>query len=162
MVSPAGSPDTAEERIKSLGIAIPEAPRPLGLYVEAVQSGNLLFLTGAMPVVAGKAKFLGRLGNDLTVQDGSEGARVAAINALAMARKHLGTLDRVTRVVKTEVYAVITDDLVSELPRVADGASQLLHEVFGAKGLSARKVIGVSSLPLGVPVMVEFVFEVAS
>ena len=155
------SMNTAEARIKSLGLEIPEAPRPLVLYVEAVQSGNLLFLTGAMPTVSGKPKFAGKLGVKLTAQDGFEAAKLAATNALGMARQHLGTLDRVTRVLKTEIYAVATDELVSELPHIADGASELLRDVFGADKLSVRKVVGVSNLPLPVPVMVEIVLEVS-
>jgi enamine deaminase RidA (YjgF/YER057c/UK114 family) len=154
------STNTTEVRIKSLGIEMPEVPRPLGLYVEAVQSGNLLFLTGAMPTVSGKPKFAGKLGANLSARDGFEAAEVATINALAVARHHLGTLDRVTRVLKTEIYAVATDELVSQLPRIADGASELLRDVFGADKLSVRKVVGVANLPLHVPVMVEIVLEV--
>jgi enamine deaminase RidA (YjgF/YER057c/UK114 family) len=153
--------NTAEARIRSLGIEIPEVPRPLGAYVEAVQSGNLLFLTGAMPIVSGKPKFAGKLGTSLTAHDGFEAAKLAATNALAMARDHLGTLDRVTRVLKTEIYAVATDEIVSELPRIADGASELLRDIFGADKLSVRKVIGVANLPLNVPIMVEIVLEVS-
>lgn len=144
-----------------MGIDIPEVPKPLGLYVEAVQTGSLLFLTGAMPTVLGKPKFAGRLGANLTARDGSEAAKLAATNALAMARHHLGTLDRVTRVLKTEIYTVATDELVSQLPRIADGASELLRDVFGADKLSVRKVIGVANLPLHVPIMVEIVLEVS-
>ena len=155
------STNTAESRIKSLGIEIPEVPRPLGAYVEAVQSGNMLFLTGAMPTVSGKPKFAGKLGANLTARDGFEAAKLAATNAVAMARHHLGTLDRVTRALKTEVYTVATDELASELPGIADGASELLRDVFGAENLSVRKVIGVANLPLHVPIMVEIVLEVS-
>jgi enamine deaminase RidA (YjgF/YER057c/UK114 family) len=155
------SNNTAETRIKSLGIEIPELPRPLGVYVEAVQSRNLLFLTGAMPTVSGKAKFAGKLGVNLTAHDGFEAAKLAGANALAMARHELGTLDRVTRVLKTEIYTVATDELVPELPRVADGASELLRDVFGADKLSVRKVVGVANLPLQVPVMVEITLEIS-
>jgi len=161
MVKPVNSNSTAEARIISLGIEIPEVPKPLGLYVEAVQSGNLLFLTGAMPTVLGKPKFAGKLGANLTARDGFEAAKLAATNALAMARHHLGTLDRVTRVLKTEIYIVTTDELVSELPRIADGASELLRDIFGADKLSVRKVVGVANLPLHVPIMVEIVMEVS-
>jgi enamine deaminase RidA (YjgF/YER057c/UK114 family) len=162
MVSQMKATNTAEERIKSLGIEVPAAPKPLGLYVEAVESGNLLFLTGAMPTVSGKPKFVGRIGGDLTAQDGFEAARLATINALAIARDHLGTLDRVTRVLKTEVYVVTTDDFALELPRVADGASELLRDVFTADKLSTRKVVGVSNIPLRVPVMVELLLEITA
>jgi enamine deaminase RidA (YjgF/YER057c/UK114 family) len=162
MVNQTESTQTTEERIKGLGIEIPGAPKPLGLYVEAVQSGNLLFLTGAMPIIGGGPRFTGKIGTDLTAQEGFEATRLAVINALAIAREHLGTLDRVTRILKTEVYVVIDNDLTSELPRIANGASELLCDVFGAEKLSTRKVIGVASIPLGVPVMVELLFEVVT
>ena len=160
-MKPVNSNSTAEARIISLGIEIPEVPKPLGLYVEAVQSGNLLFLTGAMPTVLGKPKFAGKLGANLTARDGFEAAKLAATNALAMARHHLGTLDRVTRVLKTEIYTVAPDEFVFELPRIADGASELLRDVFGMDKLSVRKVVGVANLPLHVPIMVEIVMEVS-
>jgi enamine deaminase RidA (YjgF/YER057c/UK114 family) len=161
MVRPVITTNTAETQIRSLGIEIPEVPKPLGLYLEAVQSGNLLFLTGAMPTLSGKPKFAGKLGVNLTSRDGFEAAKLAATNALAMARHHLGTLNRVTRVLKTEIYAVAADELVSELPHIADGASELLRDIFGVDKLSVRKVIGVANLPLHVPVMVEIVLEVS-
>jgi enamine deaminase RidA (YjgF/YER057c/UK114 family) len=161
MVSPSKPTNTAEEQIRTLGIEIPNAPKPLGLYVEAVQSRNLLFLTGAMPTLTGKPKFVGRLGAHLTAQDGFEAARLAGINALAITREYLGTLDRVTRILKTEVYMVTTDDFVPELPYVADGVSELLRDVFGADKLSTRKVVGIANIPLRVPVMVELLLEIA-
>jgi enamine deaminase RidA (YjgF/YER057c/UK114 family) len=115
-----------------------------------------------MPIIGGGPRFTGKIGTDLTAQEGFEATRLAVINALAIAREHLGTLDRVTRILKTEVYVVIDNDLTSELPRIANGASELLCDVFGAEKLSTRKVIGVASIPLGVPVMVELLFEVVT
>jgi enamine deaminase RidA (YjgF/YER057c/UK114 family) len=159
MVSPTKAA-TAEERIKRLGVEIPPAPKPLGAYVETVQSGNLLFITGTLPVLSGKPKYVGTIGKNLTFADGFDSARIAALNAIAAAREHLGTLDRVTRVLKTEVYVVATDRHTSELPRIADGASELLRDVFGEEMRSVRKVLGVASIPLGVPVMVEILLEV--
>lgn len=154
------APATAEERIKRLGIEIPPAPKPLGTYVETVQSGNLLFITGTIPTLSGRPKYVGTLGKDLTFADGFDSARMAALNAIAAAREHLGTLDRVTRVLKTEVYMATTDDFISQQPRIADGASELLRDVFGDEMRSVRKVVGVTSIPLGVPVMVEILLEV--
>ncbi len=139
---------------------MPPAPEPLGAYAETVQSGNLLFITGTMPVAGGKPKYVGVLGKDVDFADGVKAARLAALNALAAARQHLGSLDRVSRVLKTEVYLVTTEDLVLSQPKIADGASELLIEIYGSKGLSARKVMGVSSLPLYVPLMVELLLEV--
>jgi enamine deaminase RidA (YjgF/YER057c/UK114 family) len=151
---------SAEQRIAALGISLPPAPQPLGAYAETVQSGNLLFLTGTLPVLQGKPQYVGTLGRDLSLEDGAQAARLSTINALAAARQHLGTLDRVTRILKTEVYLVTTEDLIPHLPRIADGASNLLLSIFGDHGLSARKVMGVASIPLHAPVMVELLLEI--
>jgi enamine deaminase RidA (YjgF/YER057c/UK114 family) len=151
---------SAEERIAGLGIDIPPAPEPLGGYTETVQSGNLLFITGTIPTVKGKPEYVGVLGKDLDFVDGVKAARLAALNALAAARQHLGSLDRVARVLKTEVYLVTTGDFIAHQPKIADGASELLLEIFGGRGLSVRKIMGVSSIPLRVPLMVELLMEV--
>jgi enamine deaminase RidA (YjgF/YER057c/UK114 family) len=151
---------SAEKRIVELGIDMPPAPQPLGAYTEAVQSGRLLFVTGTLPILAGKPQYAGTLGKEVDLAGGQKAARLAALNALAAAREYLGSLDRIVRVLKTEVYLVTTDDFVAIQPKIADGASQLLLEVFGDKGLSVRKIMGVSSIPLHVPVMVELLFEV--
>src|SRR5580704_8043659 len=91
---------TAEQRLQDLGINLPRPPSPLGAYVEAVQSGNLLFLSGALPIEGGVPRFLGRIGSELSVEDGRRATRLATLNALALAKEHLGSLDRVSRVVR--------------------------------------------------------------
>src|SRR5712675_1843160 len=151
---------TAEQRLKQLGIKLPAPPEPFGIYVEAVQTGNLLFLTGMLPTAGREAKFIGRIGAELDVQTGRKAAYIAAINALAVARQHLGSLDKVTRVVRLGV-AVATSGDVREQPRVADGASELMQEVFGKDKNPSRLVYGVASLPLGTPVELEVIFEVS-
>lgn len=153
---------SAEKRIVELGIDMPPAPQPLGAYVETVQSGRLLFVAGTLPTVAGKLKYTGTLGKDLSPSDGQDAARLAALNALAAARQHLGSLDRIVRVLKTELYLVTTDDFAALQPKIGDGTSQLLLDVFGNKGLSVRKIMGVASIPLNAPVMLELLFEVES
>lgn len=153
---------SAEKRIVELGIDMPPAPQPLGAYVETVQSGRLLFVAGTLPTVAGKLKYTGTLGKDLSLSDGQDAARLAALNALAAARQHLGSLDRIVRVLKTELYLVTTDDFAALQPKIGDGTSQLLLDVFGNKGLSVRKIMGVASIPLNAPVMLELLFEVES
>ena len=150
---------TAEGRLKELGIELPQPPRPLGAYVGAVQTGNLLFLSGTLPVEAGKAKYTGRVGAELTLEEGAAATRLAALNSLALARKHLGSLDKVTKVVRLSVALVATPDFQAH-PRVADGASELLVSLFGREGISTRAVLGVSSLPLGACVETEILFEV--
>ena len=160
MVTRAGSrPASAEQRLKELGIQLPTPPEPFGIYAEAVQTGNLLFLTGMLPTDGREAKFIGRVGAELDVEAGHKAARVAALNALAVARQHLGSLDKVTRVVRLGV-AVATSGDVREQPKVADGASELLRDVFGKDKNPARLVYGVASLPLGTPVELEVILEV--
>jgi enamine deaminase RidA (YjgF/YER057c/UK114 family) len=153
-------PAIAEQRLKELGIELPAPPQPFGIYVEAVQTGNLLFLTGMLPTEGREARFIGRVGAELDVEAGCRAARLAALNALAVVREHLGSLDRVSRVVRIGVSVATSGDVRNQ-PQVADGASELLQDVFGKERNPCRLVFGVASLPLGVPVEVELIFEVA-
>jgi enamine deaminase RidA (YjgF/YER057c/UK114 family) len=141
-------------------IELPAPPRPLGDYVEAVQAGNLLFLSGTMPLQGGVPRFVGRLGAELSVEDGRRAARLAALNALALARQYLGSLEKVARVVRIKVSMATTPEF-RDHPKVADGASELLAEVFGPGKASTRSVAGVTSLPLGAAVVVEMILAVA-
>jgi enamine deaminase RidA (YjgF/YER057c/UK114 family) len=154
-------PAGAEQQLKELGIDLPAPPEPFGTYAEAVQTGNLLFLTGMMPTEARSAKFVGRVGAELTADDGRAAARLAAINALAVARQHLGSLDKITRIVRLGVSVATSGD-VRDQPKVADGASDLLQDVFGPEKNPTRLVYGVASLPLGTPIELELIFEVAN
>jgi len=161
MVTCEGSrPVSAEERLKELGIKLPLPPEPFGTYMEAVQSGNLLFLSGMLPTEGRGAKFIGRVGAELDVGAGREAAKLAALNVLAVARQHLGSLDKVTRIVRLGVSVATSGD-VRDQPKVADAASQLLQDVFGKDKNPCRLVYGVASLPLGSPVELEVIFEVA-
>jgi enamine deaminase RidA (YjgF/YER057c/UK114 family) len=153
-------PTSAEQRLQELGIQLPTPPEPFGIYAEAVQTGNLLFLTGMLPTVGREAKFIGRMGAELDVQTGRKAAYLASLNALAVARLHLGTLDKVKRIVRLGV-AVATSGDVRDQPKIADGASELLQDVFGKERNPSRLVYGVASLPLGTPVELELIFEVA-
>src|ERR1700679_945955 len=156
------APNTsAEQRVKELGINLPHPPTPLGAYVEAVQAGNLLFLSGTLPVEGGVPKFLGRIGAELSIEDGRRATRLAALNALALAKEHLGSLDRVTRVVRLGVSLVTTPEF-RQPPNVADAASELMVSVFGADKISTRLVFGMASLPVGVCVVLESIFEVSN
>ena len=145
--------------MKELGIELPAPPEPFGIYAEAVQTGNLLFLTGMLPTEGRAAKFIGRVGGEVDVETGRKAARLAALNALAVARQHLGSLDKVTRIVRLGVSVATSGD-VREQPRVADGASELLQNVFGKDKNPSRLAYGVASLPLGTPVELELIFEV--
>ena len=153
-------PAGAEQRLKELGIKLPAPPEPFGTYAEAVQTGNLLFLTGMLPTEGRAAKFTGRVGAELDVEGGRKAAHLAVLNALAVAREYLGSLDRVTRIVRLGVSVATAGD-VRDQPRVADGASELLQDVFGEDKNPCRLVYGVASLPLGTPVELEVIFEVA-
>jgi len=152
---------SAEQRLKDLGIELPAPPEPFGTYVESVQRGNLLFLTGMLPTEGRAAKFVGRIGAELDVEAGRKAAHLAALNALAVARKHLGSLDKVTRIVRLGVSVATSGD-VRDQPKVADAASDLLQDVFGKEKNPCRLVYGVASLPLGTPVELEGIFEVAT
>ena len=153
-------PASAEQRLEELGIVLPAPPEPFGVYAEAVQTGNLLFLTGMLPTKGRAAKFIGRIGAELDVEAGRDAAHLAALNVLAVARQHLGSLDKVTRIVRLGV-AVATSGDVRDQPKVADGASELLQDVFGKDKNPCRSVSGVASLPLGTPVQLDVIFEVA-
>jgi enamine deaminase RidA (YjgF/YER057c/UK114 family) len=160
MVSPQGSHlASAERRLQDLGIVLPDAPHPLGAYVEVVQSGSLLFLSGMLPIKDGKPQYVGRLGKELGESAGRDALGTATLNALSAAKAHLRSLDRVTRVVSVKVYLATHGDFYNQ-PIVADAASEILRDVFGEDKMSVRSVLGVTSLPLGAPVMLEVTFEI--
>lgn len=142
-------------------MTLPAPPQPFGIYAEAVQTGDLLFLTGMLPTEGREAKFVGRLGAELDVETGRKAARLAALNALAVVREYLGSLDRVRRVVRLGVLVATSGD-VRDQPKVADAASELLESVFGKDKNPCRLVYGVASLPLGTPVELEIIFEVTT
>ena len=161
ILSGGSRPATAEQQLKQLGIKLPVPPEPFGIYAEAAQTGNLLFLTGMLPTVGREAKFIGRVGADLDVPTGRKAAYLAALNSLAVVRQHLGSLDKVTRIVRLGLLVATSGD-VREQPKIADGASELLQDVFGKDKNPTRLVYGVASLPLGVPVELELIFEVSA
>jgi enamine deaminase RidA (YjgF/YER057c/UK114 family) len=146
-------------RLDKLGIVLPAPPVPLGAYVESSDTGNLLLLTGMLPVVNGKLAISGRLGDNLAVKEGQEAARIASLNALGAAKHHLGTLDRLKKLVKLTVLIVTTEQFVDHAP-VADGASNLFVRIFGPGEAHTRLVYGVQSLPIGAPVIVDCIFEI--
>ncbi|WP_455274753.1 RidA family protein [Rhizobium herbae] len=149
----------AEQRLQDLGITLPSPPTPFGAYIEAVRTGNLVFFSGMLPVVDRMPRFIGRVGGALSVEDGRKAAETATLSALSAAKDYLGSLDKVVRVVKLGVY-IATEGDFREHPKVADGASEMLLKVFGEEKLSGRIVLGVASLPLGVPIELELVLEI--
>jgi enamine deaminase RidA (YjgF/YER057c/UK114 family) len=153
--------NTAETRLAAAGIVLPPAVTPFGAYVPSVQTGNLLFLTGMLPTVGHEPKFLGRAGKELNAEQGRSAAYAAALNVLAVARQHLGSLDKISRVVRLGVYIATAGDFSYHVT-VADAASELLRDILGEDKTSSRLVYGVQSLPLGVPVELEVILEVSS
>src|ERR1700731_3472394 len=149
---------TAEGRLAELGIHLPEAPTPFGAYVPAVQTGSLLFLSGMLATSGHTATVVGIVGKDLDVKAGREAAYTAALNVLALTKRQLGSLNRVSRVVRLGVYVAATPEF-TEHPKVADAASELLRDIFGEEAVSSRLVFGVASLPLGSPVELEVILE---
>jgi enamine deaminase RidA (YjgF/YER057c/UK114 family) len=150
----------AEARLKSLGIELPPAPRPLGSYVTAVWSGNLLFTSGHGPLRDGRVAYHGKVGRELTVEQGQEAARLTGLNLLATVRDSIGSLDRVRRVVKVLGMVQCADDFTDQ-PKVINGFSDLMVEVFGDAGRHARSAVGMGSLPFGIPVEIEMILEIA-
>jgi enamine deaminase RidA (YjgF/YER057c/UK114 family) len=144
--------------LKELEIELPAAPHPLGAYVEAVQSNNLLFLSGMLPIKDGKLRAFGRIGKELDESAGRDALRTATLNALSAAKQHIGSLDDITGVVSVKVY-LATDGYFYNQRVVADAASELLRDVFGEDKMSVRAVLGVTAIPLNAPVMLEVVFE---
>jgi enamine deaminase RidA (YjgF/YER057c/UK114 family) len=162
MPVPSGNKSVARSpssRVRELGLVLPAPPTPLGAYVESSDAGNLLFLSGMLPVVDRKLVVSGRLGENLSVKQGQEAARVASLNALAAAKHHLGTLDRLKKLVKLTVLMATTEQFVDHAP-VADGASDLFVQIFGPDASHVRLVYGVQSLPVGAPLIVDVLFEI--
>ncbi len=150
---------SVESKLKHLAIELPSPPRPVATYIPAVQVGDLLFLSGMLPFRDGALALVGKLGGDLQVAQGYEAARLALLNALAVVRDEMGTLDRVSKVVRLVGYVASAEGFV-EQPAVINGASDLLLEVFGEAGRHARIAVGVAELPLNAPVELEMILQV--
>ncbi|MEP4768458.1 MAG: RidA family protein [Roseibium sp.] len=149
-----------EARLSELGITIPEASAPAANYVPFVKTGNQLFVSGQIPMVDGKIQHVGKLGDDFSVDEGKAAAKQCAINLLAQAKAATGDLDKVARLVKIVGFVNSTGDF-TEQPVVINGASDFLVEAMGDKGRHARSAVSAASLPFGVAVEVEAIFEIA-
>lgn len=148
-----------ERRLEEMGIVLPQPPQPVANYVNGVRTGNLIFLAGKGPRNADGRELTGKLGADLTIGQGYEGARLTAINQLAVLKAMLGDLNRVKRVVKV-LGMVNSDPSFVEQPKVINGFSDLMVEVFGERGRHARAAVGMASLPRGQAVEIEMIVEV--
>jgi enamine deaminase RidA (YjgF/YER057c/UK114 family) len=153
-------PGQIEARLSELGITLPEATAPVANYVPAVRTGSLVVVSGQIPLSGGTPAFTGLLGRDLSVEEGQAAARLCGINLIAQLKAVCnGDLERVTRIIRLGVFVAATPDFTDH-PKVANGVSDLIGEVFGDAGRHARAAVGCSSLPLGVPVEVDAMVEV--
>lgn len=150
---------TPEEKIKALGLELPDLPKPLGSYVPFVRTGNLVFLSGMLPLKEGKLMNTGRVGETVSLEEAAQCARLAALNALSVLKSAVGSLDRVRRCVKLSGFVASSGDFTDQ-PKVVNGASDFIFEVFGEAGRHARAAVGVNVLPLNSPVEISFIFEV--
>lgn len=149
-----------EQKLQDLQLELPQPPKPLATYVPAVRAGDLLFLSGVLPMRDGQLAFSGKLGRDQTVEQGVEASRLALLNALAIAKQELGTLDRIIRVVKVVGHVASAEGFVQQ-PQVLNGASDLLVAIFGEVGRHARVAVGAAELPRGASVEIEVIFSVS-
>lgn len=148
-----------EARIQALGLTIPGTPRPVANYVPAVQAGNLIFSSGQTPTVEGKLVVQGKLGREISIEQGQEAARIALLNCLAAVRSITGSLDKITRIVKMHGYVASAEGFNAQ-PQVVNGASLLLEEIFGEHGKHARAALGVAELPGGAAVEIELIVAI--
>ena len=149
-----------DARLAELGITLPAVATPVAAYVPAMTSGNLLFTAGQLPFVDGALLATGKVGAEVSAAKAAELARVCALNALAAAHSVLGSLDKVTRVIKVNGFVASAPDFIGQ-PQVLNGASEVLAEIFGDIGQHARAAVGVAVLPLDAPVEVELILEIA-
>jgi len=150
-----------DARLAELGITLPAVATPVAAYVPAMTSGNLLFTAGQLPFVDGALRATGKVGAEVSAAKAAELARVCALNALAAAHSVLGSLDKVTRVIKVNGFVASAPDFIGQ-PQVLNGASEVLAEIFGDIGQHARAAVGVAVLPLDAPVEVDLILEIAS
>lgn len=152
---------SCEERLREMGVELPTAPKPVANYVPAVRSGRLLFLSGVLPMKNGRLSYTGKLGRDLTVEQGVEAARLALLNALAIIKSELGDLDRIGQVVRMTGHVASAEGFIQQ-PAVVNGASDLLVAAFGEAGRHARVAVGAAELPLNAPVELELIVEIST
>ena len=149
-----------EEKIHQLGITVPEAAKPLAAYIPALRVGNLVMTSGQVPIADGVLKYQGKVGKDLSEEEGKEAAKLCALNCLGAIKSVIGSLDKIKRVVKLTVFVNSADGFTTQ-PKVANGASELVVEIFGEAGKHTRSAVGVSELPLNSAVEIEMIVELS-
>jgi len=145
-----------EHRLKELGIVLPEVAAPVAAYIQAVQVDKLVYTSGQIPFVKGQLIYKGVVGKDLTLEEGYEAARVCVLNALAAVKSLAGSIDNIERIIRLTGYVNSVDGFTDQ-PKVMNGASEILLQIFGEEGRHARSAIGVNTLPLGAAVEVELI-----
>jgi enamine deaminase RidA (YjgF/YER057c/UK114 family) len=150
-----------QERMRELGLELPQVPRPAGSYVAAARTGDLVFTAGQVPFEDGEIRVTGKVGDAVSLEEAQHAARLCALNALAAAASEAGGLDRISRIIKVVGYVASAPGFNGQ-PQVVNGASDLLGEIFGENSHHARSAVGVVELPLGVPVEIEMIVELVS
>jgi len=150
-----------EEKIKKMGITIPEVVKPLAAYIPAMQVGNLVMTSGQVPISEGKVKYAGKVGKDLSEEEGKEAAKLCALNCLSAIKSVIGSFDNIKKVVKLTVFVSSAEGFTAQ-PKVANGASEFIGEIFGEAGKHVRSAVGVSELPLNSAVEIEMIVQVNS
>lgn len=148
-----------EEKIKELGFEVPEVAKPLAAYIPAKQVGNLVMTSGQVPLVKGEIKYAGKVGKELSEDDGQKAAQICALNCLAAIKGVIGNLDKIVEVVKLTVFVASVENFIAQ-PKIANGASELIGKIFGDAGLHVRSAVGVTSLPLNAAVEIEMIVRV--
>ncbi len=150
---------TIEQKLNSLGLTLPQTPKPVAAYIPAIQVDNMVYTSGQIPVVTGELKFKGKLGREISQEQGYEAAKICAINALSAIKSVIDDLDRIEQIVKVVGFVASTDGFTDQ-PAVINGASEFLKELFGEKGAHARSAVGMAELPLGAAVELEMIVKV--
>ncbi|MFA8342412.1 MAG: RidA family protein [Rhodothermaceae bacterium] len=146
-----------EQKIKELcGFELPEAPKPLAAYIPVIKDGNTVYTAGQLPVLDGKIQCTGKLGKDVSIEDGKKAAKLCAVNCLSVIKSVAGSLENIDQIIKVTVFVASAEGFTDQ-PQVANGASEFVKEVFGEKGAHVRSAVGVSELPAGVPVEIEMI-----
>lgn len=148
-----------EEKIKQLGFTLPTAPKPLASYVPAIQTADLIFTAGQLPIKDGILAFKGKLGKDLNEDEGKKAAQLCALNCLAVIKNEIGSLDKIDKIIKLTVFVNSAEGFINQ-PQVANGASDLVKEIFGDNGKHVRSAVGAAELPLNAPVEIEMIVRV--
>lgn len=148
-----------EEKLKEIGIEIPEAPKPVAAYIPAVLDGKLIYTAGQLPFVSGELKYTGKLGKSISDEDAQKAAEICAINCLSVVKSVIGDINKIEKIIKLNVYVNSSDEFTSQ-PKIANGASELMVKIFGDAGKHARSAVGVSQLPLNAPVEIDMIIKV--